>query len=409
MNIVHLSTTDSGGAFKATIRISESLGMQSVDSTVLVRTKYHNSKTIEVMNSSVKRVCSKIRNGINLLFSSGDVVTDLLGADVSSIQSVRDADIIILHWVNSFISAKSIQRISKLGKKIIWVMHDMWAFTGGCHYDGGCGRYVEDCGCCPILKSGNIKDRTYRNLRQKEALYSKQNITFVALSHWELERAQNSRALQGCNVVKIWNPLDVNIFQPLDRLKLRFQKMNTSKKVILFGASRAFEDEVKGFRYLIEALKRLDKTKYCAVCFGGSEKANQQFIDKFEITYLGQIEDENELAEWYNIADVFVAPSLQETFCYTVCEALACGTPVAAFAIGGILDQVEHQKNGYLAEMRNSEDLARGIEYCVNNRDKLTTNARDGVLKKNTYDLVGKEYLALCKSILNMQKEDKNE
>lgn len=409
MNIVHLSTTDSGGAFRATARISESLQMQSVDSTVLVRTKYHNSKTIEVMNSPIKRVCSKIKNGINLLFSSGDVVTDLLGADVTGIQSVRDADIIILHWVNSFISAKSIEKISQLGKPIIWVMHDMWVFTGGCHYDGGCGRYVEDCGCCPILKSGNIKDRTYRNLWQKEALYSKQNITFVALSQWELECAQKSHALRGCNVVKIWNPLDVNIFRPLDRLKLRFQKMNTSKKVILFGASRGFEDEVKGFRYLIEALKRLDKTKYCAVCFGGGEKANQQFIDGFEITYLGQIEDENELAEWYSIADVFVAPSLQETFCYTVCEALACGTPVAAFPIGGILDQVEHQHNGYLAEVRNSGDLARGIEYCVNNRDKLTTNARDGVLKKNTYDLVGKEYLALCKSILNMQKEDKNE
>lgn len=401
MKVVHLSTTDSGGAFKATMRISESLQAQSVSSSVLVRTKYHDSDTVEVMDSAFKKACSKIRNGFNLLFSKGDMVSDLFGADLSKLPQVAEADVIILHWVNSFISAGSIRKLKQLGKPIIWVMHDMWVFTGGCHYDGECGRYRECCGNCPLLNSSVNTDRTYKNLRQKKALYAEANITFVALSKWELECAKSSNTLKGCNIKKIFNPLDVNVFQPMDREKLRLKRTNTEKKIILFGASRSFGDDVKGFKYLIEALNVLDKDKYRAVCFGGNEpKGIQNLVEGFEISYLGQIYEEQELAIWYNIADVFVAPSLQETFCYTVCEALACGTPVAAFAIGGILDQVKHEENGYLAKAKDAKDLAKGIEYCSQNRDILTRNAREGVLLKNTYKIVGKEYKELCQSVL---------
>lgn len=401
MRVVHLSTTDSGGAFKATIRISESLQTQAVESSVLVRTRYHGSETIEVMDSVFKKICSKVRNGINLLFSKGDVVSDLFGADLSKIPQIADADIIILHWVNSFVSAGTIRKLKKIKKPIIWVMHDMWVFTGGCHYDGECGKYKEVCGACPLLRSSVKTDRTYKNLHQKKTLYAEHKITFIALSEWELECAKNSNALKECKIKKIFNPLNVNVFRPMDRQMLQTKKTNTEKKIILFGASRSFGDDVKGFKYLLEALRCLDKDKYCAVCFGGNEpKGIQSLVEGFEISYLGQIYEEEELAIWYNIADVFVAPSLQETFCYTVCEALSCGTPVAAFAIGGILDQVNHKENGYLAKVKDAKDLARGIEYCVQNREKLAGNAREGVLQKNTYEIIGKEYEELCRSVL---------
>ena len=400
MRVVHLATTDFGGAFKATMRINECLQEQGVESSVLVRSCFNNTKAVEVMNTPVKKIVSKIRNGFNLLFCHGEVISDLFGADVSQMHQMVESDVVILHWVNSFISVGSIKKLAKLGKPIIWVMHDMWAFTGGCHCDQYCGKYEFGCGACPLMKSKNEYDRSYKNMQEKIRLYTETDITFVALSDWQLLSARKSKALTGKNIVKISNPLNTDIFCPMDRERLRLEKINISQKIILFGADKALEDKNKGFFYLVEALKCLDHEKYCAVCFGKAPERNRIIDSDMKIIYLGTVKEEEELARWYNIADVFVAPSMQESFGYTVCEALSCGTPVAAFAVGGILDQVQHKENGYLARMKDAEDLAEGIEYCVKNRDKLTRNAREGVLQKNRYDVVGMKYFNLCKDVM---------
>lgn len=397
MKVVHLSTTDYGGAYKAAQRISQCLNYQGAESHVLVRTRLHDTDTIEVMNTPLKRICSKIRNGVNLLFYRGEVVMDILGADISHNLYVEQADIVFLHWVNSFVSINIIKKLEKIGKPIIWVMHDMWVFTGGCHIDKGCGRYEHGCGKCPLLNSVCGWDYSHYNCCIKENVIKKSNVTFMAVSDWELECAIKSRILRDKQIIKISNPIDINVFCPLDRLNVKKEKLNTSKKVILFGADKAVKDENKGFNYLLDALKQLNGQEYCAVCFGKSSKKEEIKLQSIEILYLGTIYDEAELVEWYNIADVFVAPSLQESFGYTVCEALSCGTPVAAFGAGGVLDQLEHKKNGYIAKMRDASDLANGIRYCAENSDKLSKYAREKVVSNNSYDVIGRKYLELCK------------
>lgn len=406
MKVVHLSTTDTGGAFKGTWRIHECLQGQNVESCVLVRSKFSSSDTVEVIDSFGKKLFSKMRNAFNLLYSKGQVVSDIYGAHLNKIPQIIDADIIFLHWVNSFVSAQTVIDLLKLNKPIVWVMHDMWVFTGGCHCDEECGKYEVGCGQCPLTNSFDANDITHRNIMKKAKVYADSNITFVALSNWELACARKSIALQNCNIIKIPNPLNLNIFCPLEREYYQKQKQQViphlfQKKIILFGANKAIEDKNKGFNYLVESLKYLDSQKYCLVCFGGeTSKQEIKMPDNMDMISLGVIHDEHELAVWYNIADVFVAPSMQESFCYTVCEALACGTPVAAFGVGGIVDQVEHMRNGYLAKIRDAYDLAIGIQFCVENRGKLTRRARNGVVDKNNYNEIGKRYVELCNNLL---------
>ena len=97
------------------------------------------------------------------------------------------------------------------------------------------------------------------------------------------------------------------------------------------------------------------------------------------------------MAEVYNMADVYVTPSLQESFGFTVCEAMSCGTPVVAFPVGGILDQIHHKKNGYLAKYESVEDLAGGIEYCANHSRSLGEAAHNSA-KRFWKENAGKEY-----------------
>ena len=166
-------------------------------------------------------------------------------------------------------------------------------------------------------------------------------------------------------------------------------ELKTNKKIILFGAVNSTEDSNKGSRYIEETIKLLDDEKYMLVVFGNKDgyKLN---TGKMEAKYLGYIYEEEELAKIYNIADVFVAPSEQESFGYTVGEALACGTPVVAFDIGGIKDQIKSGENGYLADLYDCKDLYKGIELLNKHIEK--TN----FLMKLSYERIGRKYLRIC-------------
>lgn len=399
MKVVHVATTDFGGAFKAVQRIQESIRLYDVQSDILVRSRSFATDTIEVMNTPTRRLLSKMRNFLNLILSHGEIVTDQFGADLIRHPRIQEADVIVLHWVNSFISDRGIRRMAGLKKPVVWVMHDMWVFTGGCHYDGNCGRYKDMCGHCPFLGSRWGKDISYWNLKKKKELFEKTKVSFVAISRWEKECALLSMPLRGKSVTWISNPLNIDVFRPLNRRKLRQKYGIPDKKIILFGADKALENPTKGFQYLIEALRYLRGEEYHAVCFGKAPERQKLMAENVAIEYLGTVTDESVLAEWYNIADVFVAPSLQEGFGYTVCEALACGTPVAAFAVGGILDQIIHKENGYLAKLYDAEQLAEGIVFCAEHREQLGVKGREQVIDHNSYKVIGSQYTHLFQQL----------
>ena len=141
MKILHVTTIDSGGAYKSALRLHQCLTEQGIESSILVRTRRTDSPTEEIFTTVGGKVLSKIKNGFNMLRTSGNIYSDFLGTDISRSPQVQKADIIVLHWINSFLSNKEIMKLDRLGKPILWFMHDMWLFTGGCHVDGYCGKY----------------------------------------------------------------------------------------------------------------------------------------------------------------------------------------------------------------------------------------------------------------------------
>ncbi|MBQ0043377.1 MAG: hypothetical protein KBS85_08715, partial [Lachnospiraceae bacterium] len=143
MKVVHLATTDLGGSYKAVERIHKGLLSQGVDSVVLLRTRYHEGSVgEEVVHTPVQKLVSKAKNVGNLLCSKGEIITDRFGTDMSKHPEVLNADVVVIHWVNSFISDRCVSRLVALGKPVVMVAHDMWCCTGGCHYDNYCERYT---------------------------------------------------------------------------------------------------------------------------------------------------------------------------------------------------------------------------------------------------------------------------
>lgn len=394
MRVVHLSTTDCGGAFKAAYRISESMKKTGIDSSIIVRSRIMKSKNVvEVIDTPYKKIMSKFKNLINLLLSEGEVISDYFGTDVTKLEEVKEAEIVFLHWVNSFVSYKDVERLLRTGKKIIWVMHDMWLFTGGCHCDRYCGRYKKQCRNCPMISGHKAKDCSHRNFIRKKKMLAGKDILLVAPSNWIAECAKESDITREHSIIVLPNPVDNQIFYPVEREQrtgIRKQyNINTDKKIVLFGAVNSTIDENKGIGSLKKILSILDKERFVLIVFGNDMK-NPFTYEGFDIINLGYICEEVKLQEIYNMADIFLAPSFQESYGYTVAESLACGTPVVAYAAGGIKDQIQHRRNGYLAEINDVEDLAKGIIYVAEHMGRVSNT------QGNDYDIIGNKYKQLC-------------
>jgi glycosyltransferase involved in cell wall biosynthesis len=320
------------------------------------------------------------------------------------IDSIRP-DIIHLHWVcGGFLRIETLRRFKK---PIIWTLHDMWAFTGGCHYDESCGRYKNECGSCPQLNSKSYKDLSHRTWKRKRNAWKGLDLIVVTPSRWLADCAMESSLFQKFRIEVIPNGLDTNHYKPVDKKKSReILGLPQDKKLILFGALNASSDRRKGFQYLQPTLQRLAKNgwveKVELIVFGASRPTNPPDLGLIS-NYTGRLYDDASLVLLYNAADLFVAPSVQENLPNTIMESLACGTPVVAFNVGGIPEMIGHKKNGYLAKPYEADDLAKGIGWILENPERskrLGNAAREKAVREYSLELQARQYLNLYEEIL---------
>lgn len=409
-----INTSDiEGGAARAAYRLHTGLKLLGIDSKMLVGLKYSDDINIIVPTT-------KLGKGMAILLPTLDIIplvfyrkreptifsSSCLPDSLAKKVTLNNPDIVHLHWVcGGFLR---IETLRKFRKPIVWTLHDMWAFTGGCHYDNSCGRYKESCGICPQLNSKKQSDLSHWVWKRKMKAWKDLDITIVTPSRWLAECAQSSSLFKNHRVEVIPYGLDIQRFKPMDKQMARYiLSLPQDKKLILFGAVNGTTDKRKGFHLLVPALQVLNNMgwhkKIELIVFGSSKPHNPPDFG-FKVNYVGQLKDEISLAILYAAADVFVLPSIQENLANVIIEAMACGTPCVAFDIGGMPDMIEHKKNGYLARPFDMSDLATGIRWILNeattNMD-LSKRARKKVEEEFTLEVQAKRYLNLYKEILN--------
>ncbi len=416
MRVVHLVTTASGGAARAAERIAAAERKVGIDAVMLyaeggtenecITWHWKEKLQLKLFNRSNHAAQQKALSGKN---AARYFSPDLYGFDITKLPVIQQADVIHLHWVSDgMISPRSLEKLAEMGKKVVWTLHDQRPYTGGCHYAEECKRYKKMCGSCPVLlgvcageilrssENENVS-QIKRDLSTKcQAVMRKAvenlDVTVVGCSKWITECAAESSIFNGKKCVNIPNPIDVDVFDVQDRATVRkLLGLPLDKKLILFGAENADSDRRKGYQELLAALRKLPEDKYSCVVFGNSKELKTELA--MEVISLGFIRDDFHLKCVYNACDVFVSPSLFENLANTVMESLSCGTPVTAFGIGGMADMIRHEENGYLAEPRNPDDLAAGIRYCADHDQR--ENARNTVLGKFTYNIIGARYKKL--------------
>lgn len=330
------------------------------------------------------------------------------GKDLRRHPSVQAADILHLHWINQgFLSLQNIAQLARLGKPIIWTLHDIWAFTGGCHIYT-CDHFQRSCGNCPYLRQPAPDDLSHRIWSAKQRLLPA-NVHFVTCSQWLRETALSSSLLANYSITSIPNPIDITMFRPgteVERAAFRAEKrVAANAKVILFVAMKISEPH-KGFRFLQAALQELKANQAdlpLEIMVIGKADPETLAALPYPVHALGLVQHPAELARVYAAADVFVTPTLADNLPNTVMESLACGTPVVAFRTGGVPEMVEHQVNGYIAAQGDSAALAEGLRWVLSEQkplEELRRAARQKVEREYANAVVAERYLDLYRSVL---------
>lgn len=315
-----------------------------------------------------------------------------------------ETDIYHLHWIgNGFIN---INQIRNINKPIVITLHDVWFFTGGCHVNLDCDKYLTNCNKCPLFAiNNNLIDITSIIFRGKKKLFEEKKIHVIVLSNWMKERALLSPILSNSEITLIPNGIDTYKFKPFNKLFARnVFNLNPQAKILLFGGISAKSDFNKGYDLLCQSLNILKQKneEFELVVFGNTGSVHTE-IEGFKVTFLGYLHDDESLALLYSAADLVLVPSRQESFSQVSLESISCGTPVIAFDYSGPKDIIQHKVNGFLAKPYDANDFANGISWFFSSNvdaSKISSDARKIAEFNFNLDLIAQKHIDLYKKII---------
>jgi glycosyltransferase involved in cell wall biosynthesis len=410
MRVIHVTSIITGGAGRAVLRLHQNLEELGVDSHLFVLDKVsstspsihgasglfgglfaHYMKNIDKLPNKFYR-CRKTAGWSNN-WAPNQTLRDVLGLK---------PDLVHMHYVGA--GAFPIRAFPRLGSPIVWTLHDMMAFTGGCHYVGDCVRFRERCGKCPVLNSGSIRDLSNANWKRKQTSWKGLKMTLICPSNWMAEQSRQSALVKDKSTVVIPNGIDIRCFSPRDRKLARAAlRLPANKFLIAFGAG-ALSDPRKGLRELQQAVTileaRVGKGHCEMIVFGSGVWDGPPF--SVPIHNFGLVNNDQKLAQIYGSANVFCAPSREENLATTALEALACGAPVVSFKIGGFPDIIDHLGCGFLATPFDLESLADGLHFVFSRDaegDSLRVAARTQAERHFDGRVIAARHLELYESL----------
>lgn len=256
---------------------------------------------------------------------------------------------------------------------VVMTLHDAWLLSGHCAHSFDCERWKRGCGQCPDLSIDPPirRDATAYNWRRKQKIYQQSRLYVATPSRWLMNKVEQSMldpAIVEARVIP--NGVDTRVFRPFDKAKTRhLLRLPQDSRILLFAANGIRQNRWKDFQTLRTAILQLaEKCSDQKIIFLAlGEDAPVERLGKAEIRFIPFQTDLKIVARYYQAADIYIHASLADTFPNAVLEALACGTPVIATAVGGIPEQIEHGANGFLVPVRDAQAMVSHLWQLIHN------------------------------------------
>jgi len=421
VRIVHISTADAdGGASRAAYRLHDGLRRSGYDSRMYVRNKSTNDPSVQRFIPARDRFTFILRNARRLWLdhsmnryaktSSADrtyFTEDRTCFHKEATSQIPDSELLHLHWFAQFLDFGTFFSWFPKNLPLVWTLHDMANFTGGCCYDMGCGKFTQECGACPQLGSKDTCDLTRKVWQRKKKYYASldaSQLHIVTPSRWLGEEVKRSSLFSAFPRSVIPYGLDTEVFQPRDRRVAReVLGIPQDANVVLF-VSYEIHTPRKGFSLLTEALAGIQSLGKIFLLSLGSGPPPE--FQPFPYVHIPSLGDDRLLSWIYSASDVFVLPSLADNLPNTMLESLACGTPVVAFAAGGIPDAVRPGVTGLLAKTGDSAELRSAMLELLTNdskRAEMSANCRRIALAEYDLSVQTRRYVQLYTEMLRQR------
>lgn len=349
MRVVHILSNDCpGGLNHAALRLHEELLRQGTASWVCVQGRcihkaIEDSRPETIIAHGHGHMALRRRlDSVPAWVLSGKPYLSLswLPTTIHETVALLAPDVVHIHQAHG--ATVSLPGLRRLRSPLVATLHDMWFFTGGCTFDGGCGRWAAVCGNCPKVRFPHAHDASSVGFGLKRRAYAKKSISFIAPSRWIEEAARASSLLGKASITRIPYGIDVEQFAPRNADEAR-QALGLPLDAILLGfVAHDVDDPRKGIDLtaaVVAAMRDFARgRRVLAVAIGGAAPIANLFAAD-SLLFLGRLSPEK-LALAYPAFDAVLVTSRQDNLPNVAIEAAACGTPVFGFDVGGLRDLV---------------------------------------------------------------------
>ncbi|KXJ66888.1 glycosyl transferase [Achromobacter xylosoxidans] len=310
------------------------------------------------------------------------------GMHMRRMEAFREADLVHYHIIHSgFLSMQSLPAMTG-DKPSLWTLHDPWAMTGHCIHPFSCQRWKTGCGQCPDLKTDFAiqRDTTALNFRLKRMAYRRSNFEILVASSWMENMVRQSPLMDDVPVHKVPFGLDLDFFKPGDQAAAKVRLGIEPHRLAL--CFRSVVNDFKGLQYVIEALDRLQtQVPICLLTLNDKGRI-EKFKDRFQVVELGWTNDDSVMQDVYSATDLFLMPSLADSFGLMAVEAMACGKPTICFEGTALPEVVFTPEAGLAVPSRDSAALAAAMERLIADpQERLARGARSRQLAEQHYDI----------------------
>jgi len=302
-----------------------------------------------------------------------------------------------LHWTPGVAAVPQIKNLIQSDSPTVWTLHDMWPFTGGCHYSMECDHFTKNCNGCPQVRSifSRSVEESYQS--KKQMFMGSKSFVAVTPSRWLRNQAEQSGMFTDCRFEVISNPINTDVFIPNER-----SQVLKSMELVVGCNAVNLNDPIKGIGTLVYILEKFQdqhpdiKVKMLAI--GSGEISSK----RIEITTTGYLSDQGQIATSYLQMDIFVSLATAEVSPLSIAEAQSCGIPVICLKAGGMPEMIRENINGFV--LQDPPELVKALERFAGsevNRVEMAVAARRHALANYSTQVIVKKYSDIYSGLIS--------